>query len=237
MNSKGIVTIPQEKVGHICFNCLTETDDLHKISIPAMGYGSSFDNLSIEVHLCEKCYQESNPEIWSMETTSEDDDEFGEEYVHENEMLEYINNLPLESKQLAWNYFADGACADYNMESQDWIDFQLNELPHEKCKEYGYYSPQEKQAYRERFPTCEYPVHITHEDGSHGCHCRVNTYTAFGEYGQTCDEYNISNECYECEYYKKRNTPIKEIKSIDEDNYWLYIRSKLKQDELKAKFE
>lgn len=234
MNSKGIVAIPQEKVGHICFNCLTETDNLHKISIPAMGYGSSFDNLSTEVHLCDKCYQESNPEIWSMKEISE---EYWEEYVHEKEMLEYIKNLPLQSREIVWNHFAHGAGADYNMESQDWIDFELGELSHEKCKEYGYYSPQEEQAYKERFPTCEYPVNITYEDGSHGCHCRVNTYTAFGEYGQTCDEYNISNECYECEYYKKRETAIEEIKSIDEDDYWLYICSKLKQDELKSKFE
>lgn len=227
---------PIENNEHLCWKCLQEYNNIHKFVFGDLGYGSRFDSFGSQIQLCDKCFEESNPKIWDFEEV-DTENICGGHYKYENEIWEYINNLPIESQELFNNVYCFGSGTGWNMESQDWIDYKLGILSHDKCKEYGYYSLQEKQAYRERFPTCEYPVNITHEDGSHGCHCRVNTYTAFGEYGQTCDEYNISNECYECEYYKKRNTPIKEIKSIDEDDYWLYIRSKLKQDELKAKFE
>lgn len=217
MNSKGIIAIPQEKIGHICFNCLTETDNLHKISIPAMGYGSSFDNLSTEVHLCDKCYKESNPEIWSMEEVS---NEYYQEYVHEEEMLDYIKKLPLQSQEFVWNIFAYGACADNSMESQDWIDYELDELPHDKCKEYGYYSPEEKIAYKERFPTCDKVYKEVYGDGSAGCWCKNG---ANGNADGICGD-NISDKCYMCKDYIPRKDAIRVINQVDE-----YIKNETKR--------
>ena len=35
--------------------------------------------------------------------------------------------------------------------NQDWIDYQLDELSHEKCKKYGYCSPKDIEAYKTKF--------------------------------------------------------------------------------------
>ena len=231
MNTKGIKVIPIKKVGHICMKCLTETDSLHKIIIPEMGYGSSFDGEGTEIHLCEKCYEDSSPNIWSMEVKKDD---YMEEYEHEKEMLDCIENLPLESKELVWNHLSYGFDSDHWENRQDWIDYRLDELSYDKCQEYNVYSPQEIKAYEERFPKCEYPINVVYDDKSKGCHCPLKPCT-FGVYGQITSM-NYSTGCYKCEYYKERKTTIREIKGEDEEDYKLYMISKINEDKLNKKF-
>ena len=121
------------------------------------------------------------------------------------------------------------------MESQDWIDYQLDELPHEKCKEYGYYSPKDIEAYETKFTTCEYVANVTWNDGSKGSWC---PFGASGDYGQKIDKYvNLSDECTDCTYYKLRENSIKEIKGEDLHEWENYMVAKLKEDEYKYKFE
>ncbi len=137
MNSRNIVAIKNENT---CMCCLKEKTDLTTIIIPEMGYGSAFDGESTKLHLCRSCYQHSNPKIWSLEIITEADEDgdiLSEEYIHEKEIIDYIENLPIQSKELIWNRYNEGFNADHKMKPQDWIDYYLNELTYEKCKEYG----------------------------------------------------------------------------------------------------
>ena len=89
------------------------------------------------------------------------------------------SELPLESQELVYNSFIEGT--SYHMKPQDWIDYRLGVLPHDKCKEYGLYSPDEKKAYYNRFPMCQYPVQIVYDDSTKGCRC------PFGAFGKLKD--------------------------------------------------
>ncbi len=217
---------------NICFNCLKETA-IHKISIPALGWGSQFDNFSTRIQLCDDCYSVTNPDWWKLNVIKGKTDLESEHYEYEDEILNFVNQMPLAGQELFWNRFASGAFVSYYMEAQDWIDYKLNILPHEKCKEYGLYSPQEIQAYKERFPICQHPVNIIYEDGFKSCWC---PFGAYGEYGQKVG-LNICDECYECEYFEKRNTLIKDISDKDYKDYEIYYKAKLRQEEYKNRFE
>lgn len=189
MNSKGIVAIPRDKANCYCMNCLKETSDLKNITICEMGYGSAFDGAGTKINLCNECYEKSNPEIWSMEVKRTD---YYEEYLHEKEMLDYIEKLPLQCRELIYNEFEYGWDANYTMEPQDWIDYQLDELPYEKCKQYGLYAPEEIRAYEERYPKCEYVYNRVWRDGSKGSSCAMQNCTS-GEYGGKLDVIILQN--------------------------------------------
>ena len=217
---------------NVCFNCLKETT-VNKINIPALGWGSQFDNFSTRIHLCDNCYKSTNPDWWKLNIIQGKTNWGGEYYEYENEILQFIDQMPLAGQELFYNRYATGAFVSYYMEAQDWIDYKLNILPHEKCKEYGLYSPQEKQAYKERFPICQHPINVIYEDESKGCWC---PFGAYGEYGQKIG-LNICDECYECKYFEKRRTPIKYISEKDWIDYKLYYIAKLKEEEFRNKFE
>ena len=230
MNSKGIVAIKNTK--NFCYKCLQKKDKVRIISIGASGYGSAFDNMSTSLQLCEECYKKSTKDkpIWNMETVYGDahfdrftskncvpkekivDECIDERYRYDKEMSEYLRHLPLESKELVYNRNAYGACADIVMAPQDWIDFNLDELSHKKCKQYGIYSPQERAAYEERFPNCECVVINKYNDESQGSSC---PYGAFGnEDGDV--GLNMWDSCYMCSHYKPREGDIKVIDEVAE---------------------
>lgn len=216
---------------NVCFNCLKETT-VYKIKIPALAFGSSFDNFSTKINLCDDCYKLTNPDWWKLNIIKGETDCDGKYYEYEDKILQFVNQMPLAGQELFWNRYATGANASY-MEAQDWIDYELGILPHEKCKEYNLYSPQEKQAYRERFPVCQHPVNVIYKNGSNGCRC---PFGAYGKYEQKVG-LNICDECYQCKYFEQRKTPIKDILYKDWEDYKVYYISKLKQEEYKKKFE
>lgn len=230
MNSKGIVALKDTK--NLCYKCLRKKDKVHQIRIGGSGYGSAFDNFSTSLQLCDECFSESQKEkpIWDMETVygqmhfdnytkksdyPEDkivDECIDQRYRYDDEMYEYLSGLPLESRELVYNSNSYGACADYNMKPQDWIDYQLDELPHKKCKQYGYYSPQEKSAYKERFPNCECVSINKYKDGSQGSSC---PYGASGDKDGNIG-LNIWSSCYMCTHFKPREGDIKVIDKVAE---------------------
>lgn len=189
--------IKEVKLGKVCFKCLGEFEDLHKIKIPMMGWGSQFDNESTEVHLCSGCYKLSNPKWWELKEVCDDNEWGGCAYEFESEILNFAKTFPLQGKELFENRFSKGACA-YNMEPQDWIDYSLDILPHEKCKEYGLYSPEEIKAYKERFPKCGNVKVVIYDDGSSHSKCYMG---AYGNKDKTCG-INISGNCYNCKEFK-----------------------------------
>lgn len=150
MNSKGIIAIKNEK---ICMKCLNK-DSTHTYDIYGRGYGSIYDSFDTKFQLCDDC-ADNKYDKWVGEIVELDKDEFIEKYEYEDNIDKLIKSFPLESQELFYNRFSDGSCASYYMNPQDWIDYQLDELSHEKCKEYGLYSSQEIKVYEERFPNCE----------------------------------------------------------------------------------
>ena len=225
MNSKGIVAIEDTD---ICMKCLKKKAT-HTYRIYGRGYGSSFDMSDTKFQCCDDC---DSPEYeeWFNETEVMDD--YIETYQHEGKILDLIKNLPLEGQELFENRFdSDG----WHMEAQDWIDYQLDELPHEKCKEYHMYSPKDIESYSSKYPTCEHVVNVVWDDDSKGSRC---PFGAYGEYGQTVDDCgNLCGQCTDCNYYRKREKPIKEIKGEDLHEWENYMSAKLKADEYKSKFE
>ncbi|WP_143318739.1 hypothetical protein [Clostridium sp. HBUAS56010] len=231
MNSQNVTAI--KDTNGICFKCLKKhnQENVHKIHIPSAGYGSYFDNLSTELQLCDSCYAETDSEWWEFESVPYCNDG-GRLFKYDDEIRDYLKLLLLPGQELVWNRFAYGACANYNMDGQDWIDFKLGELPHKKCKEYGFYSPDEIKAYQELFTTCQYPMNEIHNDGSIGCYC---PYGASGKKDQQVSG-NISSHCYGCKKYKKRETPILSVKSSDWEDLILFIKYRKRKNYLEEKF-
>ena len=50
----------------LCWKCLKTFENVRVIKINGLGYGSLFDEFGTEIHLCEDCYNKSNPDIWSL---------------------------------------------------------------------------------------------------------------------------------------------------------------------------
>jgi hypothetical protein len=199
-----------------CCNCLME-GKVHNIHIGAMGYGSGFDNMSTQINLCDDCYNKTNHEWWKLKRVPTDvgyegDNHTFYKYEFENEIFNYVKQLPLVGKELFWNRYSYGAYADCNMDSQDWIDYELDILPHQKCKEYDIYSPQEQQAYKDRFPNCKHVKIQVYDDESKSSKC-INM--AWGDADGNCGS-NMSDKCYMCEYFEERNGEIKTVDVLQE---------------------
>ncbi|MGG3890215.1 hypothetical protein [Metabacillus fastidiosus] len=204
---------------NICFKCLEKKEKIETFSIYRNSYGSSFDNNHTELNICNEC-KPVDLEKWFDEEPEKI--EYYTKYKYEKNIIEFVDTFPLEGQELFWNRCASGACADV-MNSQDWIDDKLGILPDEVYEEeYNMYSPRQIKAYEERFPTCEHPVNAVFNDKSKGCYC---PFGASGNYGQEAD-INISEECYGCQKYKKRETKIKEMSHDTYKKYEVYIQGK-----------
>lgn len=218
----------------VCFKCLGEfiEKDLHKIIIPEMGWGSGFDMWSTRINLCKDCASVyTDPRWWQLEEVESESDIGGIWYKYEDEIFDFVGTLPMESQELFWNRYSTDS---YTMESQDWIDYELDLLPHEKCKEYGIYSSEERQAYQEKFPMCSNVKIVVYEDGSRGSRC---PFMAFGNsYGAT-KGHQTQSECYKCVAFEKREGEIEtysredmEIFELEHQLTLAKLMKKLKED-------
>lgn len=220
-----------ENPENVCFKCLKEfkEDKLHKIYIPEMGWDSGFDCRSTRINLCEDCYKQTDSKWWELEEIVDEDDGvyWGSWYKYEDEIFDFVNALPVEGQELFYNRYASDAL---NITPQDWIDYELGILPHEKCKEYGLYSPEEKQAYQERFPICKHVQFIKYEDGSRGCHCRFG---AFGNKDGTAKGHQTQSECYNCTHFEIREGKIMTIDIKEEEIKRITRQIKTLQNKLK----
>lgn len=217
MNSKGIKAVTDTK---ICMKCLKKKAS-HFYSLYGRGYGSIFDEFNSKVQLCDDCNDE-NVKIWIEEKGKWDKEDFcGEEYEYEDKLEDFLESLPIQGRELFHNRFGTGSNALYNMEPQDWIDFELDELPHKVCKKYGFYSKEEKDAYHERFPNCKCVTITKYSDGSSGSDCHN---MARGDGEGKCG-LNCYNECYMCTDYEPRTS---EIEIIDEvEDYYKHEKERL----------
>lgn len=181
----------------ICFKCLKEEGNINKYTIAYRGYGSIFDSFNSLLQLCDDCNHE-DIKLW-FDESPEMTDECWEQYKYEDNIWDFVQALPLQGRELFENQCADGAgCRP--MDSQDWIDIELNIAPDSLYKEYGMYSPSEIKAYKDRFPTCANVYLKRYKDGSCCCKCDRG---AFGNADGSCG-LNVSNECYTCRNYLKK---------------------------------
>lgn len=203
-----------ENPDNICFSCLREFSDnqLNILEIPALGYGSQFDCWSTKIQLCHECLKKTNLKWWELEIEKFAEYDWCEKYKYEYEIFNYIDTLPVEGQELFYNRYSNGDC--YYMKPQDWIDYRLNVLPHDKCKKYGLYSPEERQAYQERFPICKYVQLIKYKDGSSGCRCVRG---AFGNKDGTAKGHQTQSECYNCTYFEVRKGEIMTVDVKEEE--------------------
>lgn len=126
MNSKNIVALTDTC---LCMKCLKKKAT-HVYQIQNRGYGSIFDGTYTKFQVCDDCdiedfqkWVDEKP-IWNNGY---------EVYKYENDIIEFIDSLPLESQELFYNRFD----SDGYMDAQDWIDYELGELSEEKCADYG----------------------------------------------------------------------------------------------------
>jgi len=205
---------------NLCFCCLEkDKSGLKTYYLYRSEYGSSFDNNYTYLQICDDC-KPKDIELWFNESPEMND--YCADYKYEENIIDLIDTFPLQGQELFWNRCASGACS-YTMESQHWIDDKLGILPDEIYEnEYSMYSPRQIKAYEERFPTCEHPVNAMFDDDSKGCYC---PFGASGNYNQEISP-NVSDECFGCEKYKIRETPIKEMSYDTYKKYEIYIQGK-----------
>jgi len=209
-----------------CFNCLQEKQ-VHKIHIPALGHGSKFSNFSSRVNLCDTCKQLTNPEWWKLQIVEDNMHDkncwYSLRYKYEKEILDFVNSMPIEGRELFYARFGNGANADL-MSGQDWIDYVLDILPHEKCKLYGCFSPDEIKSYDKRFPICDKVKKVIYEGKDENknyiilklrCPFRV-------------DDTRTHSQCYECILFVERNGEIEIMNIEDFEIYELHTKLELK---------
>ena len=204
----------------VCFNCLKE-NEVNKIHIHPLGYGSGFDGWSTRIQLCDNCLELTDGKWWELVVMRESG--YIEYYEYEEEIFDFVRKMPIEGQELFWNKYSN----DYQIDSQDWIDYKLDILPHDKCKEYGMYSPLEKEAYRNRFPVCDKVKLVVYSDNSKGCRCPLGV---FGNEDGTTKGCQTYSQCYECKIFEERkNEKIKAMTEEDFDVYRLENKLALKR--------
>ena len=234
MNSKKITPL-SIKDKCTCYKCLKKDEKLNAIHIPELEYPSNFNGLPMTLYLCDECYSNTNEDWWKLEElTLSSYDDFGYEYTeskykYDDEMFTYIKNLPVQIQEILFNR---NSILNYKMDSQDWIDWKLGELPKEKCDEYGIVHQDVIETYKKRFSTCQYPVRKKYSDGSCGCYCFAG---AYGELDQT-PSINISKECYNCRYYKPRESDMIEIMAEEWEEYKVWMLYNLNSKDFEKKF-
>ena len=205
-----------------CFNCLQEKQ-VRKIHIPTLGHGSKFTNFSTRINLCKQCEQLTNPEWWKLQIVEDNiqdkDCWYSLRYKYEKEILDFVNSIPIEGKELFYARYGNGANADL-MSGQDWIDYVLDILPHEKCKLYGCFSPDEIKSYDERFPICDKVKKVIYENKNY---IVLKFRCPFG-----VDDTQTYSQCYECKLFVERNGEIEIIDKEDFEFYELHTKLRLK---------
>ena len=209
-----------------CFNCLQNHQQLHTIHILALNHGSKFTNFSSKLYLCPICYNLTNPIWWNLEIvkTYTEYEQMQLNYKYESEILDFINKMPLSGQELFYARFGKGINCG-SMQGQDWIDYGLDKLSHEKCKEYGYFSPEERKAYYERFHVCDKVKIVVYEDDENN---KENNHKEsrcpFGVFGNedgTSEGHKPHHQCYGCKMFEVRDSG-KEIEIMNKEDFEIY---------------
>ena len=224
---------------NICYHCLKEfeKENLHKIEINALGYGSFFDNFGTSLQLCNDCYEKSKS-IWTFNTIKDKDNYTI--YANEKEIEDYIYSLPIETQELVFNTNAWGAFADDMMEPQDWIDYKIGILSHEKCCNYGLISKHMIEEFTDKYPRCEHVINISYNDGQVSSCCFNGSH---GLKDGKIDKNDIKKnsqvgKCWNCEYFKERTSPYFLIDYFKDYKYYKIQKEyEVNQEKIKKLFK
>lgn len=99
--------IKNEDIGKICLCCLKRTNNLHKIKIEPLDYGSYFDGWGTELDLCDDCYNSAPEALKNLKIES--DEEFlklgydCKKYFGENEIFDFLESLNLLGLEVVFN--------------------------------------------------------------------------------------------------------------------------------------
>lgn len=213
----------------ICFHCLKETENLIKIEIPALQYGSGFDEFGTKMYFCEKCLKEINPEWYPLKIVTKiekfDNNEISiEKYYKEEEIFDFINNSDIRIRELFYNSYAK-LPGYLSMPAQTYIDYHLGILPHNECKKYGLLSQDELLTYKEKYPICANVFNVEIDNVKFSS-------CPFSETGQEngkIKENNFGTQCYNCTCFKEKDKDFKykTIKYEDLKDYSLYMKVKI----------
>jgi len=231
--------LSSELTKSICFKCLQEKVT-KIILIHPLGYDSFFDSWGTEIHLCQDCIDSCiNPSIWDISSgtlsivkkqTTYTDGTFTTEtlyYSHEDEIVDYINQLPIQSQELVFNRFAWGSSI-VPMKPQDWIDYHSGILSHEDSKKYGLISLDELKAYHKRFPICKHVRILTELDKPIYSSCYFG---CKGDINGKCSDTVSSLNCYNCEFFKEKEQGVNTFLNIDKN---LTYNITVSKDELES---
>lgn len=124
-NQELIFVTPIINKENLCWKCLKEYEQVVRIDINPLGYGSVFDSTQSFIQLCSDCLELTNPIWWEFEKTTIDmDGWYSEKYIYEDEILNFINSFPIESQELFFN-----SCDDrtQKIDPQLWIDMVIKD--------------------------------------------------------------------------------------------------------------
>lgn len=237
--SNNVLAISSNQSKNICFKCLQEKETI-RIPINPLGYDSFFDNWGTEIHLCQDCIDSCiDSSIWDIssgnlsivkkQTTYTDGTSTTETlyYSHEDEIVDYIHQLPIQSQELVFNRFAWGSSVPV-MKPQDWIDYNMGNLSHEDSKKYGLISLDELKAYHQRFPICKYVRIITELDKPIYSTCPLGCQ---GDENGKCYDNSTFIHCYDCEFFKEKEQGITTFLNVDKN---LTYNITVSKDELES---
>ena len=239
MSVNNVLAISSNQIKNICFKCLQEKETI-RIPINPLGYDSFFDNWGTEIHLCQDCIDSCiDSSIWDIssgtlsivkkQTTKTNGPSTTETlyYSHEDEIVDYIHQLPIQSQELVFNRFAWGASVPV-MKPQDWIDYNMGTLSHEETKKYGLISLDELKAYHQKFPMCKHVRILTELDKPIYSSC---IFGCKGDVNGVCYDNPTFIPCYNCEFFQEKEQGVNTFLYIDENNTFNITVSK---DELKC---
>ena len=194
MKATDLVPITSSKV---CMKCLKESSEVKQYRLEERGCGSDFDNFSSIIQVCDECKPEGL-ETWLNEYPEYLSDGVTASYKYEGKIKGFIDTFSLEGRELFWNKYSDGACAE-RMDYQDYFLIATGEASDSIYDKYGLYSPKEIKAAIERFPTCANVYGIRYSNST------INYQCSF--YDDVCgdidDNTSYNNKWGDCEYFKK----------------------------------
>lgn len=105
---------------NLCHKCLQKKEGIVKHEISKRGYGSEFDDDKITIQLCPHC---DNLNLYKWVNEKPTLDGYEEIYKYEDDILNFINNLPVQAQEIIYNQTNSG----WVIESQEWIDRELQD--------------------------------------------------------------------------------------------------------------
>lgn len=190
----------------VCFNCLKHSN-VYVLKIHELGEGSFYNGFNTELHLCNYCLNEELKKWFELEVIGNDTKK---KYLYEDELLAYVNKMPLAGQELFYNRYAYGKNVIYTP-TKKWLE-HLSSQNNMSSVEVEYTG----DSYASKYSNCEEVYNLLMPDGSIYSKCPFGL-TGLGNAQEDYHNENIS--CYSCAHYRKRNSQIRNILYENDEEY------------------